>query len=249
MTEKLQIISNWLKSSGLKVNESKTELCLFYRKDTPPVEITINNVIIRSMQNMNVLGVIFDSKLTWSKHISTQINKANKALHAIKMIRKYFSQSELLTLLTSNFYSILYYNSEIWHIPNLKPDLKQMLLSASANALKISQKHPDRMESFVNIHQNCKRALPNQMIEYKHLILLHKLYNEKSPVTDWLELNFNQVLTSRQTHFKVIKTNKFKVGQNKLSSRLFILNGKIPLQDLNLTLNALKVKYKKILLH
>ena len=30
MQEKLEIMSNWLKQSGLKVNESKTELCLFH---------------------------------------------------------------------------------------------------------------------------------------------------------------------------------------------------------------------------
>ena len=171
------------------------------QKRYPPVEIIVGNVSIKSTQNMNVLGVIFDSKLTWSKHISTQICRASKALHAIRMIRKFFSQSENITLLTSNYYSILYYNSEVWHLPNLKPEL----LSSSANALKISQRHPDRMESFVNIHKNCKRALPSQIIEYKHAILLHKLYNEQMPVSDWVELNFNQVLTSRQTHFKVTK--------------------------------------------
>ena len=35
MTEKLKIITELLKGSGLKVNETKTELCLFYRKETP----------------------------------------------------------------------------------------------------------------------------------------------------------------------------------------------------------------------
>ena len=35
MQNKLEIMSTWLKRSGLKVNESKTEICLFYKKDTP----------------------------------------------------------------------------------------------------------------------------------------------------------------------------------------------------------------------
>ena len=248
MTEKLEIITKWLKESGLKVNESKTELCLFYRKDTPQIEIIINNVVIKSMKSMNVLGVEFDSKLNWSNHIAKQINKAKSALHAINMIKKYFRQSEILTLLTANFYSILYYNSEIWHLPTLKPELNQMLLAASANALKTSQRHPDRMESFINIHKSCKRALPRQMIEYKHAILLHKLYNEQQPVTDWIELNTNQILTSRQTLFKITKSNAFKIGNNKLTTRLCILNNKVILQDLNMSLDSFKVKYKKTLL-
>ena len=63
MPEKIILITKWLKDSGLKVNENKTELCLFYRKDTPQIEIAINNVMIKSMKSMNVLGVEFDSKL------------------------------------------------------------------------------------------------------------------------------------------------------------------------------------------
>ena len=35
MGEKLQSITKWLTDSGLKVNENNTEICLFYRKDTP----------------------------------------------------------------------------------------------------------------------------------------------------------------------------------------------------------------------
>ena len=93
MELKLNLIVNWLKDSGLKVNETKTELCLFYRRDTPPIEITISNEILKSLTEMNVLGVIFDSKLTWSSHVSKQINKANQALHAIRLIKNTSSQT------------------------------------------------------------------------------------------------------------------------------------------------------------
>ena len=130
---------------------------------------------------MNVLGVTFDSRLTWSIHISNQINKANKALYAIKLIKKYFTQTEILTLITSNYFSVLYYNSEIWHLPTLNPEIKQHLLSSSANALKIAQRHPDRMESFINIHNTLKRATPHNLMVFKHAVLLHKLFNNQTP--------------------------------------------------------------------
>ena len=55
------------------------------------------------------------------------------------------------------------------HIPKLKPALNQLILSASANALKVSQRNPDFFESFVDKHKNCNRATPNKMIIYKHL--------------------------------------------------------------------------------
>ena len=106
------------------------------------------------------------------------------------MIQKYFTKDEILQLLTSNFYSILYYNSEVWHIPNLKPQLKQLLLSASANALKLSQRSPDMYESYIDVHKSCNRATPNQIITYKHA-LLHKLYDVNFPQGDWLDLNIH----------------------------------------------------------
>ena len=52
MEQKLSIITKWLTGSGLKVNEQKTELCLFYRKDTPQIEIILNNVVIKSETEM-----------------------------------------------------------------------------------------------------------------------------------------------------------------------------------------------------
>ena len=179
MQTKLEIITTWLKKSGLKVNESKTELCLFFKR-----EIILNNVSVKSKTSMNVLGVYFDSKLTWSKHIANTIHKANLALHAIRLIKKYFNSTEIRQLLTSNFYSVLYYNSEIWHIPTLKPKLKQTILSASANALKISQRIIDPMESFINVHKSCERAHPEQLLMYKHAIMLHKIYSNNFPETD-----------------------------------------------------------------
>ena len=121
------MITTGLKESRLKVNEAKTELCPFYKKDTHPIEIIISNVAVKSIPHINVFGICFEFKLTWSMHIANAINKASKALYAIKLIEKYFTNFEILQLITSNFYSVLYYNSENWHLPTLKYELKQYL--------------------------------------------------------------------------------------------------------------------------
>ena len=116
---KLQLITTWLKHSGLKVNEGKTEMCLFHRKDNPPVTIIFSNKNLTSKSYMNVLGVTFDSKLNWQIQVPSAITKNKSSFHAIKLISKYFKKYENLQLLTSNFYLVLYYNSEIWHLPTL----------------------------------------------------------------------------------------------------------------------------------
>jgi hypothetical protein len=76
LERKLEMIIKWLRDSGLNVNQSKTEICLFHKQDQQPIQVTVENVIVTSKKSMNVLGVIFDSKLDWSIQIATCIKKA-----------------------------------------------------------------------------------------------------------------------------------------------------------------------------
>ena len=86
--------------------------------------------------------------MQWSKdHLIKAIKRSTKALNAIKLIKNFFNQQELLSLVTSNFYSIL--NSEIWQLPSLKVTLKQKLLSASAKALKVCARLANNDTSFI----------------------------------------------------------------------------------------------------
>ena len=139
-----------------------------------------------------------------------------------------------------HFYSTLYYNSEIWLLPSLKSQLKQSLLSVSSKALKLCMFYPDRMTSFERIHEINKRATPTEITIYKLAIQLFKLYDTPLPTQEWSHLNQNQFFTSRQTTFMSHKTKTYKVGLNALANRLTSLNGKIPLEWLNLSTSHTK---------
>ena len=67
------------------------------------------------------------------------------------------------------------------------------------------------MESFIDVHISLKRSLPFQIMEYKHSILLHKVFNNQIPLMDWVELNFYQTNTLRQTFFNLTRMNKKKL--------------------------------------
>ena len=68
------------------MNETKTECCLFHKNDHNLINLNINGVLIRSKHSINVLGVLFDSKLNWQPQVALSITKAKKSLHAIKLI-------------------------------------------------------------------------------------------------------------------------------------------------------------------
>ena len=80
----------------------------------PTRKININGTEIVSKKSMNVFGVHFDTKLNWQTHLQIAITKSQKALQTIRIIRKHFTKKELLTLIISNYYSILYFEAIIW---------------------------------------------------------------------------------------------------------------------------------------
>ena len=197
---------------------------------------------------MNVLGVQFDSKLSWKDQVNRQINKAKKAYHAINLIKNYFNKVELKGLLTSNYFSVLYYNSEIWHLPTLSPQLKQKLLSASANAIKLCLTKLPLNTSFESIHTLADRATPTQMSTYKHAIQLYNLYNSTEMSEDWISLNIQQNFNDRNGKFQIFNISNYKVGRNLLCNRFRQLNNKLDCLWFNESLNSYKIKCKKLLL-
>ena len=246
--EKLMLICKWLKNSGLKINESKTELCLFFRNDHAPITISINGTTVKSKSSMNVLGVQFDSKLSWCDQVNKSINKSKKTLHAINILKTYFNPNELLGLLTSNYYSVLYYNSEIWNLPTLSNHLKKKLLSASANALKMCMSKLPLNTSFDSIHSLAKRGTPTQMCNYKHALQLYKLFNSETMTEDWIALNFQQQFNGRSNKFQFFTSSNYKVGKNLMVNRFRQLNNKIDYNWLNESFNSYKIKCKKLFL-
>ena len=107
MELKLRKIMDWLKDSGMKVNESKTDLCLFHRGDSTPISLNLYGKIVTSNKKINVLGVIFDSKFQWADQISNCINKSMKALNAIRLIKKNFHAQSWCHWLLPIFFSPL----------------------------------------------------------------------------------------------------------------------------------------------
>ena len=56
--------------------------------------------------------------------------------------------------------------------------------------------------------------MPEAIMPYKYAIQLYKLYNAKEHSLEWTSMNFNQIFTTCQTCFAIMKTNATKVGLN-----------------------------------
>jgi hypothetical protein len=63
LEKSLEDITKCLKESGLIVNHDKTEICPFYKRDMYPVIVNVRLDGIAPRNQINVLEVLFDSKL------------------------------------------------------------------------------------------------------------------------------------------------------------------------------------------
>jgi hypothetical protein len=52
-------VAAWLKDSGMKVNGEKTEIVVFYKNDTAPIQIRVLEKTVTTKKSMTVLGILF----------------------------------------------------------------------------------------------------------------------------------------------------------------------------------------------
>ena len=133
----MENVTKWLTMSGLKINTSKTEMCIFHRRNLLVRDVILMGTTVKTGNTINVLEMKFGSKLNWNEHVNQAVKGANVCLFGIKMMRKYFSPAETRNMITEVFFSKLYYGAEIWHFTGLARDLHKILKYASANALKL----------------------------------------------------------------------------------------------------------------
>ena len=149
------------------------------------------------------------------------------------------------TLLDSQYYSILYYNAVVWLTVNIGAQLKHDLLAASAKALRSCVLNVNFDASYENIHLQAKKCTPKQITLYLQSLQLHKMITDLfDSCTKEHALFLDKIVcTRRQILFQMIGTNRYKIGCNTATNKLFPLNGLIGLDRLKLKF----VHFKKIM--
>ena len=245
---KTETVMKWMSSSGLKINETKTEICIFHRTNSITTNIIIDNTRLTSSNTMNILGITFDCNLKWNQQYTKAIKEANSNLYAIKRIAKFFNKEERLMLITSLFYSKLYYGSEVWHLPERTTAQNKMLKFASANALRIATNEITIYHTHTEVHRMTNRALPDQMIQYKHALMMYRLFRKCTPDNEFMHLNFQANLNQRLQCHNFLKIQNYSVGNNILLNRMCSLNNTIDKSLMNGNYLTYKLKCKEIFL-
>ena len=80
-------VNAWCDLYGMKLNASKTKIMIVSRSRTmhpQPPPLTIDGTVLKESDDLDILGVTFDSKLTFKKHLRSVSRAASQRLGILR---------------------------------------------------------------------------------------------------------------------------------------------------------------------
>ena len=99
-------VSKWYDLWGIKLNGSKTKTMIVCRSSTMHLQaspITIGVTVLKESDNLVILGVTFDSKMTFEKHLRLVSKAASQRLGILRKALRVFHDRSLLGRCFSGF--------------------------------------------------------------------------------------------------------------------------------------------------
>ena len=146
-------ISSWMASNFLSLNPTKTEFLLIglpaqLSKIHNPTLTISSNTTIQPVSSARNLGIIFDSNLSFSDHISYISKSCFSHIHDLRRIRNTLDHKTACTIATSLIHSKLdYCNSLYLNISNQQLNRLQLILNSAARAVTKTPKIPSHYSS------------------------------------------------------------------------------------------------------
>ena len=141
----LDLIQQWALQWRMSFNpdlQKQAVEMLFSRRhiaiDHP--EIRFNNIPVMKVSEHKHLGVILDSKLSFSAHITAAISKARRGIGGLRLLSRYLPRSSLCEIYKLHIRPHLDYGDVLYHIPtkvyefrstNTLPSIKEKIESVS----------------------------------------------------------------------------------------------------------------------
>jgi len=200
--ECIRDIDNWMLCNNLKLNNDKTEFLLLHSKHRPKPPM---DCIIAGDEHINVsdyaknIGVLYDTTLSFDKHISTVCQLAFYHLRNISRVRKYLSYDTTKVLVHAFVTSkIDFCNSLLFGLPKHLIDRLQYVMNSAARVISRTRKYDHVTPILMELHW-----LPvEQRIKYKILVLVYKALNGNAP------MYLNELLTRYQPLRSLRSSNK-----------------------------------------
>ena len=217
------ILANWFSSNFMKLNDDKCHLMIFGNTKNVTT-IKIGNAEIKESHSEKLLGITFDKKLSFKKHIEDLCKKANQKLHALARVSYLLDPAKKETLMNAFIKSQFNYCPLVWMFHDRGSNSK--INRTQERALKLVCRDSGRkleLERGKTL-SNHQRNLQLLMIE------VYKAKHNISPefMKDVFFENHNNYNLRSDNHLRLPKIVTTKYGTENVMYRGYILWSSLP---------------------
>ena len=118
LTNKLEqsgnIITNWFSKNGMQANPDKYQAVVFGKKNDAPQYFTISGKNVICNENVKLLGIDIDCKLSFDAHVLQLCKKASRQINALMRLSNMLDHDVKMNIFMSFIKSILNYCPVTW---------------------------------------------------------------------------------------------------------------------------------------
>ena len=118
LNNELKVTERWMRLNKLVLNKEKTKCIVlgssYSLRCHPTLNLTIENTKIEQVNEVKLLGIIVDDKMSWNNQIDQMVIKMGRGMGAIKHCRKHMPKFITKQLVQALVLSQLDYCSMIW---------------------------------------------------------------------------------------------------------------------------------------
>jgi hypothetical protein len=215
---------DWLTNIGMVVNSNKTEM-IYFRGEVQRLEFRGQQ--IQSSRTMRVLGVEFDDALDWSAQVESVKKSCGRMKPALRSLRRVLTKKELTQVVTSHYYSRLYYASEVWFHP-LKRQLKDSLIPFHYYPLRLIENDFKRTKSNLELCHLSKRATPFEINNFRVARTLISIVASTEPFFLFHEFLSHAVVERRSASRPwFLDMSRTRIGRQSFANRVASISKKI----------------------
>jgi len=232
----------WLKKIGMVVNPEKTELVCFSKTGDDSITLTVDGQQLQSSSSMNILGTTFDNRLSWEPQLHRATRRCQSLKPALRILAGKLNRKEFLQIVTSHYYSNLYYCSELWFHP-LPSRLKRKINLIHFFPLRLIMRDYKRELSYKTLCKKTQRASPSDLNDFKLAKCLISLSNNCAPFSLFQDLLVNVVVESRSPFRPwFLDTSRSRLGRQSFCNRVNNISKRLSFDWYGIDINPITVR-------
>lgn len=181
INDDLNQIECWANSNGLSINPKKSKALMISKKNPRlnlDIELKINSSVIEFVEFSSNLGVMFNSQLTWSKHINVTIGRVYGMLRNLWAVQNSTPFEIRLLLAKTYLCPVLLFGCEIYAGCDSSDFSK---LSVAFNSIARYVFNKNRRAHISPLSYSIYNMDLKNLLGFKSLVFLHKIIYTQQP--------------------------------------------------------------------